>query len=153
MHARASRGSRETRETCTFSHARGHLRVSHVWLDGLRKRRDCSVLFCPRNACRYRFVVDHLVWNIGSVAWQPNGGELNLVLRVLSYAPYGASERERDPGKRWSRVSKEDKKTGFPVSESFIATKFCKHQNEAASHLFIVERILSVFCQRDTENL
>ena len=27
----------------------------------------------------------------------------NLVPRVLSYPPYGA--RERDPGKRWSRVS------------------------------------------------
>ena len=26
----------------------------------------------------------------------------NLVPRVLSYPPYGA--RERDPGKRWSRV-------------------------------------------------
>ena len=27
----------------------------------------------------------------------------NLVPRVLSYPPYGA--REKDPGKRWSRVS------------------------------------------------
>ena len=51
MHARArvERPSRETRETRaaarlsrSFSHARGHLRVSGVLLDGPRKKRDCS---------------------------------------------------------------------------------------------------------------
>ena len=43
------RRSRETRETRAapfpsraFSHARGHLRVSGVLLDGPRKKRDCS---------------------------------------------------------------------------------------------------------------
>ena len=30
------------RFTDAFSHARGHFRVAHVLLDGLRKKRDCS---------------------------------------------------------------------------------------------------------------
>ena len=54
VHARASveRRSCETRDARneggslsrrrTFSHARGHLRVSGVLLDGPRKKRDCS---------------------------------------------------------------------------------------------------------------
>ena len=42
---RRSRVRRETRaalKSCAFSHARGHLRISHVLLDGPRKKRDCS---------------------------------------------------------------------------------------------------------------
>ena len=39
---RFSKGSARARERCAFSHARGHLRVSGVLLDGPRKKRDCS---------------------------------------------------------------------------------------------------------------
>ena len=50
MRASVERRSRETRETRAaarlpsraFSHARGHLRVSGVLLDGPRKKRDFS---------------------------------------------------------------------------------------------------------------
>ena len=47
MRASVERRSRETRETKplparVFSHARSHLRVSGVLLDGPRKKRDCS---------------------------------------------------------------------------------------------------------------
>jgi len=34
-----------------------------------------------------------------------NNFGVNLIPRVLSYLLYGVRERERDPGKRWSRVS------------------------------------------------
>ena len=34
------------------------------------------------------------------------GSFINLVPRALSYLPYGAREREREPGKRWSRGSR-----------------------------------------------
>ena len=90
----------------------------------------------------------------------------------------GSLLHERDPGNA-GHVSPRRKKPGrVPVSESFVATKFCKHQNEAhfyyfstsrfASSIaatrisiinrnnwrqFILEKMLSVFCQRDTENL
>ena len=39
-----SEGSAREREhqARAFSHARGHLRVSHVLLDGPRKKRNCS---------------------------------------------------------------------------------------------------------------
>ena len=36
----------------------------------------------------------------------PSISDCNLVPRVLSYPPHGARERERDPGKRWSRGSR-----------------------------------------------
>ena len=40
---RFSKGSaRERVQSRAFSHARGHLRVSRVLLDGPRKKRDCS---------------------------------------------------------------------------------------------------------------
>ena len=39
---RFSKGSARARERSAFSHARGHLRVSGVLLDGPRKKRDCS---------------------------------------------------------------------------------------------------------------
>ena len=39
---RFSKGSVRARERCAFSHARGHLRVSGVLLDGPRKKKDCS---------------------------------------------------------------------------------------------------------------
>ena len=41
VHARAS-VERRSRVSRAFSHARGHLRVSGVLLDGPRKKRDCS---------------------------------------------------------------------------------------------------------------
>ena len=46
----------------------------------------------------------------------------NLVPRVLSYPPYRASKRERDPGKRWSRGSR----TKLILrEESFVSRFFC----------------------------
>ena len=45
--ARNERGSlrrKKPLQSPAFSHARGHLRVSHVLLDGLRKKRDARSL-------------------------------------------------------------------------------------------------------------
>ena len=45
----------------------------------------------------------------------------NLVPRVLSYPPYGARERERDAGKRWSHDSRTEL---FLREESFVSHSF-----------------------------
>ena len=57
VHARGSVVRRETRNegdspSGAFSHARGHLRVSGVLLDGPRKERDCSLSITNRQRRR-----------------------------------------------------------------------------------------------------
>ena len=58
---------------------------------------------------------------------------INLIPRVLSYPPYGA--RERDPGKRWSRVSQNlgDYKQTMRLSVRFVSTE--RRQVSAAMKL------------------
>ena len=85
VHARASveRRSCETRDarrekrgrqplpSRTFSHARGHLRVSGVLLDGPRKKRDCSqsIRYINLNAdeSKQRIIYGRTeIWNLSS---------------------------------------------------------------------------------------
>ena len=66
------------------------------------------------------------------------GGCEDLVPRVLSYT--------RETLENACHVSPRRKNNpeGVPVSESFVATKFCKHQNEAHFWYFATSRFASV---------
>ena len=66
------------------------------------------------------------------------GGCENLVPRVLSYT------RERPWKTLVTCLPGEKNPEGVPVSESLVATKFCKHQNEAHFWYFTTSRFASV---------
>ena len=61
---------------------------------------------CTQNSSAVLLIIEHLLNKVKEEypeVIMPDANIMQSRSQVLSYSPYGA--RERDPGKRWSRVS------------------------------------------------